>query len=152
MEANLLDLGLALEVLASDQFGNIVLVTVLALLALLHALVALGQLAQRGQGVGAELVENAGHELGQLLVLAGAVDGESVCGDGSVDCGRPSVSIQVMTLADPAWLPSALVVFSGLLLALFLLFPGTFHRLRGGDGGQPVWWIHSTHPWVRQSE
>lgn len=83
---DLLDLGLALKVLASNKLGNVVLVAILALIALLHALVALGQLAQGGQGVGAELVENTGDELRQLLVLAGAVDGEGVCGDGSVYC------------------------------------------------------------------
>lgn len=82
----LLDLGLALEVLAGDQFGNVVVISLLALLVLLHALVALGQLAQGGQGVRAELVQNTGDELGQLLVLAVAVNGESVCGDGGVDC------------------------------------------------------------------
>lgn len=45
---DLLDLGLALKVLASNELGNVVLVTILALITLLHALVALGQLAQGG--------------------------------------------------------------------------------------------------------
>lgn len=85
--SDLLDLGLALEILASNKLGDVILVTILALVALLHALVALGQLAQGSQRVGAELVKDTGDELGQLLVLAGAVDGEGVCGNGSVDCG-----------------------------------------------------------------
>lgn len=84
--AALLDLGLALEVLAGDQLRDVIIVGLLALLALLHVLVALGQLAQGGQGVGAQLVQDAGDELGQLLVLAVAVDGEGVGGDGGVDC------------------------------------------------------------------
>jgi hypothetical protein len=57
------------------------------LVGLLEALVALGQLAQGGQGVGAQLVQDAGDKLGQLLVLAVAVDGKGVGGDGGVDCG-----------------------------------------------------------------
>lgn len=76
-------LDLALEVLTLDQVGDVVLLTVLALL--LHVLVALGELAEGGEGVGAELVEDAGDELGELLVLAVAVDGEGVGGDGGVD-------------------------------------------------------------------
>lgn len=81
----LLDLGLALEVLAGNKLGNIVVIGLLALLVLLHALVALSELAQRGQGVGAQLVQDTGDELGQLLVLTVSVDGEGVGGDSSVD-------------------------------------------------------------------
>lgn len=84
--AHLLDLGLALEVLAGDELRDVVVIGLLALLALLHALVALGQLAQRGKGVWAKLVQDAGDELGQLLVLAITIDGESVCGDSGVNC------------------------------------------------------------------
>ena len=79
---------LALEVLAINQIGDIVLVIILlvAALRLLHVLVALGQLAERGQAVGAELVQDAGDELSELLLLAVAVEGEGVGGDGGVDC------------------------------------------------------------------
>lgn len=80
-------LDLALKVLALDQLGDLVVVVLaLAALGLGHGLVALGELAERGQGVGAELVEDAGHELGELLVLAVAVDGKGVGGDRGVDC------------------------------------------------------------------
>jgi len=82
---HLLDLSLRLEVVAGDELGDVIivlivvvlLVTVLALL-LLHALVALGEFAQRCERVWAELVEDAGYELGELLVLTVAVDGEGV--------------------------------------------------------------------------
>lgn len=77
-------LDLALKVLALDEVGD--LVVVLALLRLLHVLVALGELAQGGQRVGAELVQDAGDQLGELLILAVAVDGESVGLDGGVHC------------------------------------------------------------------
>ncbi len=76
-------LDLALEVLARDEVGDLVIIGLL--LALLHVLVALGQLAERGQGVGAQLVQDAGDELGELLVLAVAVDGKGVGGDRSVN-------------------------------------------------------------------
>ena len=86
----LLDIRLLLlEALALDQFRNIlvviVLLALLALVVLLHALVALGELAKRSQGVWAQLVEDAWYELGQLLVLAIAVDGKGVGWDGGVD-------------------------------------------------------------------
>ena len=80
--AGLLDL--ALEVLAGYQVGNVVVV-VGVLSVLRHVLVALGQLPKGGEGVGAQLVEDAGHQLRKLLVLAVAVDGERVGGDGGVD-------------------------------------------------------------------
>ena len=79
---NLLDL--ALEVLASNEIGDIILLSVL--LVLLHVLVALSELAERGEGVGAELVKDAGDELSELLVLTVAVDGEGVSGDSGVNC------------------------------------------------------------------
>lgn len=80
-------LDLALKVLALNQVGDIIVI--LALLAsLLHVLVALGQLAEGGQGVGAELVQDAGDKLGELLILTVAVDGESVGLNGGVDCKK----------------------------------------------------------------
>ena len=80
---NLLHIALALEVLALDQVRYLVIVIVLlaaflALAALLQALVALGQLPQAGERVGAELVQDAGDQLRELLVLAVAVNGEGV--------------------------------------------------------------------------
>ena len=88
--ACLLDISaLALEV-ALHKLRDLIIVIILFLailtLFLLHGLVALGELAQTGERIWAELVEDAGHELGQLLVLAVAVDGEGVGGDGGVDC------------------------------------------------------------------
>ena len=59
---------------------------VLALLVLGHGLVALGELAEGSEGVGAELVEDAGDKLSELLVLGLAVDGKGVGGDRGVDC------------------------------------------------------------------
>jgi len=88
-EASLLDIGLVvgllsrLEVVASNEVGDVIviLVVVLALtLLLLHALVALGELAQRCERVGAELVEDTGDKFGQLLVLTCTVDGKGVGG------------------------------------------------------------------------
>lgn len=84
-------LNLALEVLALDQVRDVVLVFLALFLALgglllLQVLVALGQLAQRRQAVRAQLVQDARDELGQLLLLAVAVDSEGVGGDGGVDC------------------------------------------------------------------
>lgn len=81
-------LNIALEVLALNQVGDIVLILILLALGaglLLHVLVALGELAQGGQAVGAELVEDTGDELGELLLLAVTVEGEGVGGDGGVD-------------------------------------------------------------------
>jgi len=74
---------LALEVLALDEVRDLAIIVV-ALLGLLHVLVRFGQLAEGSQGVGAELVEDAGDKLGELLVLAVAVDGEGVVGDSGV--------------------------------------------------------------------
>jgi len=58
----------------------------------LHVLVALGQLAERGERVGTQLVEDAGDELGELLVLAVSVEGEGVGWDRGVDCGEGVLS------------------------------------------------------------
>ena len=95
----LLDVGaLALEV-ALDELRDLVIVVVLLVavlaLLLLHGLVALGELAQAGERIWAKLVEDAGDELGKLLLLAVAVDGEGVCGDGCVDCVAVCVSIML---------------------------------------------------------
>lgn len=86
--SNLLDVVLALEVLALDELGDliIILVLLLALTALLKALVALGKLAEGSERVGTELVEDAGDELGELLVLTVAVDGEGVGRHSGVNC------------------------------------------------------------------
>ena len=54
---NLLNVGLRLEVLSRDEFRNVVLIIIILVvlafralaLLLLHALVALGELAQRGE-------------------------------------------------------------------------------------------------------
>jgi hypothetical protein len=82
-------LDLALEVLALNKVRNIVLV--LTLLGLLHVLVALGELSEGSEGVGAKLVQDAGDELGELLVLTVAVDGESVVRDSGVNLGSSEV-------------------------------------------------------------
>lgn len=76
-------LDLVLEVLASNEVGDIILLV--SLLALLQVLVALGELAEGGERVGAELVKDPGNELSQLLVLTVAVDGEGVSGDGGMN-------------------------------------------------------------------
>lgn len=84
----LLDVRLVLsrlEVVASNEVGDVIVILVVVLLAgltllLLHALVALGEFAQGCERVGAELVEDTGDELSKLLVLTGAVDGEGVGG------------------------------------------------------------------------
>jgi hypothetical protein len=89
----LLDVGLVLEVVTGDKIRDIIIVLVILLvlalaLLLLHALVALGKLPQRRQRIGAELVKDTGDELGKLLVLTVAVDGEGVGRDGGVDYER----------------------------------------------------------------
>jgi len=91
-------LDFTLEILPRDQIRDIIIVLIVppsqpfplparAAVLLLQALVALGQLAEGGQAVGAELVEDAGDEFREFFVFAGAVDGEGVGGDGGVDCG-----------------------------------------------------------------
>ncbi len=77
-------LNLVLKVWLLNKVGNLIVVRLL--LALLHALVALGELAQRGKRIGSELVQDTGDELGQLLVLTVAVDGEGVGGNSGVNC------------------------------------------------------------------
>lgn len=70
--STLLDVRLVLgrlEVVAGDEVGDVIVILIVVLLAsltllLLHALVALGELAQRCERVGAELVEDTGDELG----------------------------------------------------------------------------------------
>jgi len=69
-------LDLVLEVLARNEVGDLVIISLL--LALLHVLVALGELAERRQRVGSKLVKNARDELGKLLVLSVTVNGECV--------------------------------------------------------------------------
>lgn len=91
---SLLDISLALKVLALDEIGDVVLVLVVVSLGALDALAALwlqrlvrfGELAERGQRVRAELVQDAWDELREVLVLAVAVDCKGVAGDGGVDC------------------------------------------------------------------
>lgn len=78
-------LDLALEVLTLDQIGDVILLVVLLALGLLHVLVRLGELAEGGKAVGAELVQDTGDELGELLLLTVAVESEGVGGDGTVD-------------------------------------------------------------------
>ena len=77
-------LDLVLEVLAGDEVGDLVVIRLL--LALLHVLVALSQLTERGKRIRPELVQDAGDELGELLVLAVAVDGKGVGGNRGVNC------------------------------------------------------------------
>lgn len=76
-----------LEVLALHQIRDIVLILILLVttLVLLHVLVALGELAEGGEGVGAELVQDAGDELSEFLLLTVTVESEGVGGDGGVD-------------------------------------------------------------------
>ena len=62
----------------------VIIVIISATLLALDRLVGLGELAQRREGVRAELVEDARHELGELLDLASAVDRVCVRVDGSV--------------------------------------------------------------------
>jgi len=93
LEIYLSSFHLGLKVLAFDQVRDVILIFVLPLLLtlgttllLLQALVALSQLAQRRQAVRAQLVQDSGVQLSQLLVLTVTVDGEGVGGDGGVDC------------------------------------------------------------------
>jgi len=74
-----------LKILALDQIRDLVIVVLtfflLPAFLLLHALVALRQPPQTGQAVWPELVQDARDQLGEVLVLAVAVDGECVAGD-----------------------------------------------------------------------
>lgn len=82
-------INLGLECLALDQLGNILIIFIAVLLTLtfllLHVLVALGEFAEGGEGVGAELVQDAGYEFGEFFLFTVAVDGEGVAGDGGLD-------------------------------------------------------------------
>ena len=77
-------LDLALEVLAGYQVRDVVIIGIGVLSVLGHVLVALGQLSKGGEGVGTQLVKDARHELGELLVLTISVNSESVGGDSGV--------------------------------------------------------------------
>jgi hypothetical protein len=84
---------LAFESFPSDQVRNVIVIVVLSLLAIfallfLHALVAFGELSQGREGVWAELVEDAGHELRKFLVLTVTVYGKGVGWNGGVYCCR----------------------------------------------------------------
>lgn len=81
--------NLALKVLTLDQIRNIIFIIILLLatLALLHVLVALGELAEGGEAVRAQLVQDTGNQLGEFFFLAVAVEGEGVGGDGGVHLG-----------------------------------------------------------------
>lgn len=102
---NLLDV--ALEVLALNEIGDIILLIVLlavsAGLVLLHVLVALGELAEGSKAVGAKLVQDTGDELGEFLLLAVAVEGESVGGDGGVDYITITKTISVCCFPVIGW-------------------------------------------------
>lgn len=84
---NLLDI--ALEVLAFNQIRDIILIIILLALGtglvLLHVLVALGELAEGGEAVGAKLVQDTGDELGEFLLFAVTVESEGVGGDRGVN-------------------------------------------------------------------
>ena len=72
-----------------DQIRNVVVVILCGtgagpLLSLLDRLVRLGKFAQRRERVGAELVEDARDELGELLHLPRTVDRKRIRGDRSV--------------------------------------------------------------------
>jgi hypothetical protein len=78
--------NLVLKVLSCNQIRDVIVIIVaflLVALRLLHGLVALSQLSKRGEGVGAELVEDAGDEFSELFVFASSVDGKGV----GWDCG-----------------------------------------------------------------
>jgi hypothetical protein len=75
--------GLRLKRLARHKIRNVIVIVISVLLAFcsglfLHALVALSELAQRGQRVGTQLVENSRDKLRQLLLFAVAIDGKGV--------------------------------------------------------------------------
>lgn len=77
-------LNLVLEVLTGNEVWDLIIISLLV--ALLHVLVALSELAEGSEGVGAELVEDARDELSELLVLTISIDGKGVGGNGSVHC------------------------------------------------------------------
>ena len=53
-----------------------------------HGLVRFSELSERGERVGAKLVQDTGDELGELLVDTVAVHGEGVGGGKAVDCAN----------------------------------------------------------------
>ena len=70
---------LSLEGFASHKVGNVVIVAVtFNAFGLLHALVALRQLAERRERVGAKLVQDTWYELGEFLIFAIAVYSEGI--------------------------------------------------------------------------
>lgn len=77
---------LVFEVLTLHQIRDIILIIILLVaLVLLHRLVSLGELAEGSKGVGAQLVQDTGDELSELLLLAVTVESEGVGGDRGVD-------------------------------------------------------------------
>jgi hypothetical protein len=80
---------LTLEVFPRNQIWDVIIIIVIFLVitpfCLLHRLVALGKLSERGQGIGAELIEDTGDEFSEFLVFTVTVDSEGVSWDGSVD-------------------------------------------------------------------
>lgn len=101
---------LVLEVLALDKVGDVIVIGVVLLvviaLLLLKALVALCELSQRRERVGAKLVKDTGDELGQLLVLAVSVDGEGVGRDRRVNCTHTDQSVRSSSdhYSSPTWI------------------------------------------------
>lgn len=93
----LLELGAVLSglvlhgVKVLDEVGDVIIIVICScvrwsLLVLLDSLVGLGELTQRCERVGSELIEDTGNELRELLHLTGTVNGEGVGGKGRVDC------------------------------------------------------------------
>ena len=72
-----------------DEIRDVIVIVVgstrWSLLVLLDGLVGLRKLTEGCERVRAELVENTGDELGELLDLAGTVDSESVRGNRGVN-------------------------------------------------------------------
>lgn len=98
-------LGRILDVKVLDEVRHVVVVVVFRRRAApwpstlaLDRLIRLGELAQRRERVGAKLVEDARHELGKLLDVPGAVDGECVGGEGGVHCELGAASAKVESL------------------------------------------------------
>ena len=87
---HLLNFAFALKVLALHKIWNLIVIVVFLAVftipTLLHALIAFRELAKGCERVGSELVQDSGHEFGELLVFAVAVDCESVGGDRCVNC------------------------------------------------------------------